>query len=254
MSSPTPVIRVCGVTKSFGNVHALRGVDLAVAAGEIVAIIGDNGAGKSTLASVIAGAISPDAGWIEIAGERLDHATTRQVNERGVETVYQNLALGPDLSIADNMFLGREHLSRGALGRALGVLDRPKMAAATATALERVGWDGPPLTARVRELSGGQQQAVAVARAMTWAKLAILMDEPTAALAARQMQKTNDIIRAASAQDLGVVVITHDIPNMLTYAHRIVVMRRGRVAAELRAADTSVTSLIELMVGRDEAA
>ena len=253
MSAET-VIRVDSVHKRFGHVHALQGVDLAVARGEIVAIIGDNGAGKSTLASVIAGALSPDAGYIEIAGERMSGATTRTVNGRGVETVYQTLALAPDVSIADNMFLGREHVHTGRLRRRLGLLDRPRMAEATADALAGVGWDGPPHTALVRELSGGQQQAVAVARAMVWAKLAILMDEPTAALAARQMQRTNGIIRSAAQRGLGVVVITHDIPNMLTYAHRIVVMRRGRIVAELSANQTSVSALVELMVGRDEAA
>ncbi|GAB2447809.1 ATP-binding cassette domain-containing protein [Nocardioides hungaricus] len=245
------VLRVEGVKKSFGHVSALRGVSLEVRAGEIVAIVGDNGAGKSTLASVISGALLPDEGHLEIAGERVDGRGTKAVSELGVETVYQNLALAPDLSIAANLFLGREQLGRGWLHRRLAVLDKRAMADRAETALVKVGWDGPPPTTRVSDLSGGQQQAVAVARAMVWATRAILMDEPTAALAQRQMQKTNEIIRAAAQQRLGVVVITHDLPNMLTYAHRIVVMRRGAIAAQMRAEETSTTELVEMMVSRE---
>jgi len=242
------VIRARGIEKTFGHVHALRGIDLDLRRGEILALIGDNGAGKSTLAGTIAGIIPPDAGSVEIDGTRVGYSRgARQVTELGVETVYQTLALGPDLSIADNMFLGRE-LFRS---RFFGVLDRKRMAAQAAEALSRIGWDGPRPRTPVRELSGGQQQAVAVARAVYWARQAILMDEPTAALAARQMQKTNEDIRAAAAHGLGVLVITHDIPNMLTYAHRIVVMRRGRIIAERQANATTVAELVELMVGRD---
>ena len=242
------VIRARGVEKTFGHVHALRGIDIDLHRGEILALIGDNGAGKSTLAGTIAGIIAPDAGWVEIESTRVERSGgARLVTELGVETVYQTLALGPDLSIADNMFLGRELVR----SRLLGVLDRKRMAARAEEALARVGWDGPRARTPIRELSGGQQQAVAVARAVYWAKQAILMDEPTAALAARQMQKTNEDIRAAAAKGLGVLVITHDIPNMLTYAHRIVVMRRGRIIAERQANATTVAELVELMVGRD---
>ena len=176
------VIRARGVEKTFGHVHALRGIDIDLHRGEILALIGDNGAGKSTLAGTIAGIIAPDAGWVEIESTRVERSGgARLVTELGVETVYQTLALGPDLSIADNMFLGRELVR----SRLLGVLDRKRMAARAEEALARVGWDGPRARTPIRELSGGQQQAVAVARAVYWAKQAILMDEPTAALAAR---------------------------------------------------------------------
>jgi simple sugar transport system ATP-binding protein len=252
MAENDVVIRARAIHKRFGHVHALRGVDLDLRRGEILALIGDNGAGKSTLAGTIAGIIKPDEGSVEIDGQRVENpGGARMVTQMGVETVYQTLALGPDLSIADNMFLGRELTKTGA-SRIIGTLDRKKMAAQAQDALTRVGWDGPPTKTAVRELSGGQQQAVAVARAVYWAKQAILMDEPTAALAARQMQKTNEDIRSAAGKGLGVLVITHDIPNMLTYAHRILVMRRGRIISEKQAKQTTVAELVELMVGRDE--
>jgi len=255
MSSEQPLIKVCGVEKRFGHVHALRGVDLEIFAGEVVAVIGDNGAGKSTLATVIAGGHVPDAGWVEIAGQRIEKPTARLVHELGVETVYQSLALGPDLSIAENMFLGREIVGKGFVRRRLGVLDRREMAKQTEAALDRVGMTNyTTVNASARALSGGQRQAIAVARSVAWASRAILMDEPTAALAIRQTRNTNEVIRAAAAHGLGVMVITHDIPNMLTYADRIVVMRHGQVVAVCTPAATDLNKLVGLMVGEEQVA
>jgi len=245
------VLRCQDVKKSFGQVEALRGVSLEVVAGEIVAIVGDNGAGKSTLATIISGALPPVEGHVEIAGRRMEGQGTKVIGELGVETIYQDLALAPDLTIAANLFLGREVLGHSWLTRRVGVLDKKSMAEQASTALAKVGWDGPSPSTKVSNLSGGQRQAVAVARAMIWATRAILMDEPTAALAARQIQKTNDIIRSAAQHNLGVVVITHDLPNMLTYAHRIVVMRRGAVVKQMRVDETSIAELVELMVSRE---
>lgn len=254
MTSQNVVVRATGVEKHFGHVQALRGVDLDVRAGEIVAVIGDNGAGKSTLANIIAGALQPSAGWLEVSGERIDHPTTREINRLGIEVVYQTLALAKDLTILDNLFLGREILALNALGRWMRVIDRRSMARQAKAALDQIGWDGPPLDTPVRDLSGGQQQAVAVTRAMHWATSAILLDEPTAALAARQIERTNEIIRTAARAGLGVMVITHDIPNVLTYADRIVVMRRGRIAAEVPAVQATVADLVALMVAREDEA
>ncbi len=176
------------------------------------------------------------------------------MNRRGVEVVYQTLALASDLPILDNIFLGRELLRPTPVGRLLHVLDRKTMAREAASALDRIGWDGPSLGTPVRELSGGQQQAVAVARAMHWATSAVLLDEPTAALAARQIERTNDIIRRTARAGLGVMVITHDLPNVLTYADRIVVMRRGRIAREVEARNATVENLVALMVAREDEA
>ncbi len=249
MSGAAPLIRVRGVHKSFAHVHALRGIDLDLYPGEIIAIIGDNGAGKSTLASVIAGSLVPDSGTVQIAGRPMDRPTTRLVHDLGVETVYQSLALGPDLSIFANMFLGRETIGRGFFNRLLGVLDKKAMRAETEAALAAVSIKLPSVDVCSRELSGGQRQGIAVARAVRWAEGAILMDEPTAALAAGPTQSTIDVIRAAPQRGLGVIVITHDLPNMLTYAHRVVIMRHGKVVAERPADSTSVEELIALMVG-----
>lgn len=254
MSTGEPVIRVRGVEKSFSHVRALRGVDLDLHPGEVLAVIGDNGAGKSTLANVIAGGLIPDAGWVEIDGERIEKPSNKLVHDKGVETVYQSLALGPDLSITENMFLGRELVGRGVVSRFFGVLDRKSMEAQTTAALQRVGSRIPSIKVDARDLSGGQRQAIAVARSVSWAKKAILMDEPTAALAAVQTQNTNRVIRAAAEHGLGVMVITHDIPNMLTYADRIVVMRHGQIVAERPAAMTDIAELVGLMVGTQEPA
>jgi simple sugar transport system ATP-binding protein len=248
------IIRANGVEKHFAHIHAIRGVDMDLHRGEILALVGDNGAGKSTLASIIAGALVPDAGWVEIAGERIEHPTARLVHSLGVETLYQTLALAPDLTIAENVFLGREKTKTTAIGRLLHVLDRKHMAEQTKLGLERVTTGLPSAKVLARQLSGGQQQAIAVARAAIWARTAILMDEPTAALGARQTQSTNDVIRSAAADGLGVLVITHDIPNMLTFADRILVMRHGRIVATMPAAQTNVAELVELMVAAEEAA
>jgi ABC-type sugar transport system ATPase subunit len=244
-----PVIRLRDVSKRFGHVQALESVSLELFPGEILAVVGDNGAGKSTMAKVVARSIAPDRGQIEIGGERIQHASTRDIQELGVETVYQDLALAPDLSIADNIFLGREQLKRRRFG--LRLLDRRTMDREAREILARVGISLPTLRAPVRNLSGGQQQAIAVARAAAWARLAILMDEPTAALALKQTALTNEIIVAAARSGLGVLLITHDIPNVLTFADRVVVMRQGRVVESRPASELGVRAVLDLMLGEN---
>jgi ABC-type sugar transport system ATPase subunit len=254
MASPGEVvIEAQDIRKRFGHVYALRGASLQIRAGEVLALLGDNGAGKSTLTKVICGALQPDSGKLLFSGTPTQVRSVGHAYELGVEELYQDLAEAPDLSIPDNIFLGRE-LVRGGLGRFSGTLARKEMARQAEEGLGRLGITLPSLRIPVRQLSGGQQQAVAVARAVMWAKMAILMDEPTAALGAKQTRIVYDTIRAAAKRGLAVVVISHDIPRMLTLADQVAVMRHGVILEVLKAADTSLTEVISLMLGsRSEA-
>ena len=248
MTSADVVIEAQGITKSFGHVQALRGASLQVRAGEILALIGDNGAGKSTLTKILCGALAPDGGELVFMGQRTRLQSIGHAHELGVETVYQDLAQAPDLTVAENMFLGREPLRTG-LGRLFGTLARGRMQRETEEALGRLGISLPSLRVPIRQLSGGQRQAVAVARAAMWASRAILMDEPTAALGTKQTRIVYRTMRSAAARGLAVVVISHDIPRMLKLAHRLAIMRHGVVIATLAAADTNLTEVISLMLG-----
>jgi simple sugar transport system ATP-binding protein len=245
---PRAVIEVIDIWKRFGHVEALRGASLTVFEGEILALVGDNGAGKSTLMKVICGAIEPDKGSLTLMEHPVRLLSVRHAQELGIETVYQDLALAPDLTVAENVFFGRELVKLG-WRHALGVLDRTRMAADTQASLRSLGIDLPSLASSVRDLSGGQRQAVAVARAVMWASRVILMDEPTAALGAKQTAIVYDTIRGASERGVASVVVSHDIPSMLKIAHRVAVMRHGRVIATLPAAGLTLGDVVALMLG-----
>lgn len=243
-----PAITVRKVTRSFGHVQALRGIDLDIYSGQVLAIMGDNGAGKSTLTKILAGALAPDGGDMHFWGEAVRMQSVSHAQQLGIETVYQDLALAPDLSVVDNMYLGREELLPGWRGR-FGALNRQSMHRKASGALERLGVELRSLRVPIRDLSGGQRQAVAIARAVMWASTAILMDEPTAALGARQTARTNEIIRAVADRGLAVVVISHDIPSMLEVADRIAILRRGEIVSTQSAHDLTVASCVGLMLG-----
>lgn len=242
------VIEANGITKSFGHVQALRGASLQVRSGEILALIGDNGAGKSTLTKILCGALTPDGGELVLMGQRTKLQSIGHAHELGVETVYQDLAQAPDLTVAENMFLGREPVRTG-IGRLFGTLARRQMYQETEIALHRLGINLPSLHVPIRQLSGGQRQAVAVARAAMWASRAILMDEPTAALGTKQTRIVYRTMQSTAERGLAVVVISHDIPRMLKLAHRLAIMRHGVVVATLSAPDTNLTEVISLMLG-----
>jgi simple sugar transport system ATP-binding protein len=245
-----PAIQARGIRKSFGHLEALRGADLALRPGEVLALVGDNGAGKSTLTKVICGALAADDGELAFWGEPVRVQSIHHAHELGVHTVYQDLALAPDLSVADNLFLGRETMRAGLRGR-LGALDRDTMRDEAREALARLGINLRSLSVPVRNLSGGQRQALAVARAINWATTAVLMDEPTAALGPKQSAIVYDTVTAAAARGLAVLVISHDIPRMLQVADRIAVMRHGLVVAELPAASLRLADVIGLMLGEE---
>lgn len=236
------------VAKRFGHVQALRDATVTVAPGEVVALVGDNGAGKTTLLKTLLGINRPDAGDVVIRDEAVTLHSVRDAKARGVDAVHQDLALAPDLSVVDNMFLGHERL-RGRLGSRVGVLARRQMAERASEALRELSIRLPSLTVPIRELSGGQRQAVAVARAVMWSQTAVLMDEPTAALGARQSEVVCDLMRTVAARGLGVLVVSHDLPRILEAADAVTVLWRGETALRAAAADLTVPDLVATMVG-----
>jgi len=248
LDSTAPAIRATGIAKSFGHLEALRGASLEIRPGEILALVGDNGAGKSTLTKIICGALEADGGELAFWGEPVRVQSTQHAHDLGVHTVYQDLALAPDLSVADNLFLGQEIVAPGWRGR-LGLLERRTMRDEAREAVGRLGIQLRDLSIPVRNLSGGQRQALAVARAINWATTAVLMDEPTAALGPKQSAIVYETVQAAAARGLAVLVISHDIPRMLEVAHRIAVMRHGVVVAERDAHSVRLTDVIGLMLG-----
>lgn len=236
------------IRKNFGQLEALRGADLTVRFGEILALLGDNGAGKSTLVKCISGAYEIDSGDLLVLGEHTQVVSTHHAQELGIQTIYQDLALAPDLSVLDNVFLGRELVHGGWRGR-LGVLDRAEMQRETEEAVRKIGVRMATVRAPVRDLSGGQRQAVAVTKALPWATTAILMDEPTAALGARQRLIVYEAARNAAASGLAVVMISHDIPQMIEIADQVAVMRQGVVVAQRAARELDVQDVMSLMLG-----
>jgi simple sugar transport system ATP-binding protein len=237
-----------GIAKRFGHVQALSDATVEVRSGEVVALLGDNGAGKSTFVKTVLGIIAPDAGRLVMADEEVHPRTVREAQAHGVDCVYQDLALAPDLSVVDNMFLGHEQLHRGARGR-FGVVARREMMERADAALRDLSIKLPSLTVEVRDLSGGQRQAVAVARAVMWADTAVLMDEPTAALGARQSEIVCELMRTVAARGLGVLVVSHDIPRVLKVADRLVILWRGATVLDAPAADLNVPDVVATMVG-----
>jgi len=244
MSEP-PLIEARGIVRRFGHVQALQGADFSVNRGEIVALIGDNGAGKSTLVRILSGSDRPNEGAIFVNGAQARFDGPPDARAAGIETVYQDLALAPDLDTAANMFLGREILKPGLLGR-LGVLDTQRMARQAGEAMTRLGVSLRPSSVMFT-LSGGQRQSVAVARAAMWATQVIFMDEPTAALGVAQTQGVLDLIRRVRDAGTAVVLVSHNMPQVIETADRIVIMRLGRAVGNVSAAATTVDELVRAM-------
>jgi simple sugar transport system ATP-binding protein len=250
-----PLLAARGITRRFGHVQALDRVDFAVRPGEICALIGDNGAGKSTLVKILSGADRPTSGTLHVGGRPVAFASPADAQQQGIATVYQDLALAPELPPAENLFLGRELLRGGLLGR-LGFLDRPAMRARAAAQFERLGVHLRSARVPVSSLSGGQRQSVAIARAALWADKVIFMDEPTAALGVVQTARVLDLIRQVRDAGLSVVLISHNMPQVLQVADRVVVLRLGRNVAEFASREATVEGLVAAMTSgvRREAA
>jgi simple sugar transport system ATP-binding protein len=244
----TPLLEARGIVKRYGHVTALDGADFGVYAGEVVALIGDNGAGKSTLVKVLSGVIAHDEGELLLRGEPVRLDSPQHARRLGIETVFQDLALAPELGPAENAFIGREILKPGLLGR-LGVLDKRAMRHQAYESFTSMGTDVKDLDAPVAALSGGQRQSVAICRSIMWANQLVFMDEPTAALGVRQTRKVLELIRRVASTGVAVVLISHNMPEVLEAADRVEVLRLGRRVARFRAADTNVEQLVGAMTG-----
>ncbi|MGH3158454.1 MAG: ATP-binding cassette domain-containing protein [Streptosporangiaceae bacterium] len=248
-----PLLEARNLTKNYGQVRALDGASFTVFPGEVVALIGDNGAGKSTLVKVLSGAIRPDGGQILIQGNPVHLTSPLNARDHGIETVYQDLALAPDLDAAANLHLGRE-LYRFNYFEFLHVLNRSAMRQRAVEAFAELGVRLPDVNAPVGTLSGGQRQSVAVARAVLYASKVIFMDEPTAALGVVQRERVLENIRRVRDRGISVVLISHNMPEVLAVADRVEVFRMGRRVAVYTASKTSVEELVGAMTGALELA
>jgi simple sugar transport system ATP-binding protein len=243
----SPLLEVRNLSKNFGPVQALNNLSMTVNAGEVVALAGDNGAGKTTLIKAVSGVYKPSAGDILLNGEPVHFSSPQEAREKGIETIYQDLALADNLTIGANIFLGREPM-RKAFGF-LPVLDRRIMAAAAQKTMALLDFHVNRLEAPVSNFSGGQRQAVAIGRAVYWDAKILIMDEPTAALGVPEQRKVISLIHSLKAQGRGVIFISHNLQDIFAVADRIVVLRRGVEAGERRIADTSHDEVVKLMVG-----
>jgi ABC-type sugar transport system ATPase subunit len=246
------VLELRGITKHYGSVEALRGVSLDVGEAEIVALVGDNGAGKTSLAKVIAGAHQPTAGEVLVDGEVQSIRTPSDAKHLGIEMVYQNLGLLENLTVAGNIFLGREQRVHVG-GLATPFMDRRTMNRRAAELLAEQGATRIPVRRSVAELSGGQRQMVAITRAAGWGSRLIVMDEPTAALGVQESLLVLDLMRRLRERGISVLVISHNLEHVFAVADRIAVIRRGDNAGTLRTAETRPDEVVRLIVGADAA-
>ena len=242
------ILEAKDIVKNYGYLQALKGASLKIYAGEITALLGDNGAGKSTMANIICGAIPKSSGHLYVKGKEIEVQSIQQAQEMGIQVVYQDLALAPDLSVPYNIFLGRELVKNTLFGRLFKVLDTKKMIEISKEHLAGLGIGLMSMNVPVKSLSGGERQALAVAKAVTWCTSALIMDEPTAALGARQQALVYQTMRAAANRNLGVLVISHDIPKMLEVSDRICIMRQGNVIANLISRETNLQTVLSLML------
>jgi simple sugar transport system ATP-binding protein len=242
------VLRAEALVKRYGHVEALRGTDFDVSAGEVVGLIGDNGAGKTTLVKLLSGNEQPDDGRILFDGDPIAFGEPAEAKRLGIETVYQDLSLAEDLDAAANLFLGRELRRAGILG-SLGVLDDGRMRREASDVFGRLGVDLTDARAQIASLSGGQRQGVAVARAVHFASRVIFMDEPTAALGVRQSARVLDLIRRVSDNGVAVVLISHNMHDVLTVCDHIHVLRLGQRVARFVASEVDHETLVAAMTG-----
>ncbi|GLZ28469.1 sugar ABC transporter ATP-binding protein [Lentzea sp. NBRC 105346] len=249
----TPILQARGLVKRFGKVTALSGADLDLLPGEILAVIGDNGAGKSSLIKALSGALVPDEGEIRLDGSPVSFTTPIDARDAGIETVHQSLAVAPSLDIASNLFLGRERRRKGPLGSILRMTDRAGMREEARKQLNSLGImtiQNPGQA--VETLSGGQRQAVAVARAAAFGSRVVIMDEPTAALGVRESRAVLDLILQVRDRGLPVILISHNMPHVFEVADRIHIQRLGRRKAVVDPKSISMSDAVAIMTGAME--
>lgn len=251
-TSQTPVLQARNLVKRYGSVTAINGADFELYPGEVLAVIGDNGAGKSSLIKALSGALNPDSGEILMDGQPVRFRTTIDARHRGIETVYQDLAVIPALDIASNVFLGREIRKKGLAGALFRQLDKPRMRAESMSHLADLKIGIKSATQAVETLSGGQRQGVAVVRSAAFGKRVIIMDEPTAALGVKESGMVMDLIRQIRGRGLPVILISHDMPHVFEVADRIHVHRLGKRAAVVNPKERSMAEVVALMTGAIE--
>ncbi len=245
-----PILTTRGLVKRYGRVTALDDADFDLYPGEVLGVIGDNGAGKSTLIKAICGAVTPDEGEIKLDGKSLHFKTPMDARNAGIETVYQNLALSPALSIADNMFLGREIRKPGVLGSVFRMLDRAEMEKRARAKLTELGlMTIQNIAQAVETLSGGQRQGVAVARAAAFATKLVIMDEPTAALGVKESRRVLELMLDVKARGMPIILISHNMPHVFEVADRIHIHRLGKRLCVINPKEHSMSDAVAYMTG-----
>lgn len=244
------LLEIKNLRKSFGPVDVLRGVNLTLHKGEVLAVVGDNGAGKSTLIKHIAGVYHQDSGDITLDGSKVDFASPKEGREAGIETVYQDLALADELSVGANIFLGREPIKK--LFGLFPTIDNQKILEETENLINRIESHIPPKAPNVAGLSGGQRQAVAIARALYWKAKVVILDEPTAALAVMERDNVVKLSKLLASEGVGVIYVGHNLVEILDVADRVAVMFQGQVVHVTRSEDTTQEELIKYMTGFSE--
>jgi ABC-type sugar transport system ATPase subunit len=246
----TPILQVRNVSKYFGGLTALNNVSLDIHPGEVVALLGDNGAGKSTLIKCISGVYHPDEGQVIFNSEPISNRSPAAVRDMGIETIYQDLALAENLDVGANVFLGKEKKKR--LFGVLPVTDDEYMRAEAKTVLDRLDIHIPSLKQKLVRLSGGQRQAVAIARAIYWNAKLVIMDEPTAALGVPEQRKVLSLVKSLRDQGIPVILISHSMADVMEVSDRMLVMLRGRLSANVKREDATVDLLVKHIVGGTE--
>jgi simple sugar transport system ATP-binding protein len=249
-SKGKPLIRMRGIAKAFGAVQALRGADLSLWPGEVLGLVGDNAAGKSTLMKVLTGVHRPDGGEILFEGRPVAFHSPRDSRALGIEMIYQNLALAQNLDVVANVFLGREY-TRTVVPGLVQRLDEPRMETETRQLLERLRINIASVRTNVERMSGGQQQAVAIARAVAFQARVVIMDEPTASLAVKEVGKVLDLIAQLRARGVSVILISHRLQDVFTAADRIMVLRSGQCVAERMIHDATMDEVVKYIVGAE---
>jgi fructose transport system ATP-binding protein len=250
MTDMQPVLRARGLMKRYGTVVAMNGADFELMPGEICAVIGDNGAGKSTMIKALSGAVAPDHGTIELEGSPVHFRSPEDARAVGIETVYQNLAMSPALSIADNMFLGREWRKPGFMGAVFRQMDRARMEKFAREKLSELGlMTIQNINQPVETLSGGQRQGVAVARAAAFGSKVIILDEPTAALGVKESRRVLELILDVRSRGIPIILISHNMPHVFEVADRIHIHRLGRRLCVIKPKDYSMSDAVAFMTG-----
>ncbi len=248
-----PILKGRGLTKRYGKVTALDNCDFDLMPGEILAVIGDNGAGKSTLIKAISGAVVPDEGKIWLEGREVSFRSPLEARGQGIETVYQTLAMSPALSIAENMFMGRELRKPGLMGSLFRQLDRPAMEKFARAKLSELGlMTIQNINQAVETLSGGQRQGVAVARAAAFGSKVVILDEPTAALGVKESRRVLELIRDVRGRGIPIILISHNMPHVFEVADRVHVHRLGRRLCVIRPSDYTMSDAVAFMTGAKE--